>query len=75
MSVNAEGVETRAQFEALRWEGCGEIQGFYFSQPRPVKDIAELLLAHGNATLPLTRSQNPPPQDATTPIEPAFATE
>jgi EAL domain-containing protein (putative c-di-GMP-specific phosphodiesterase class I) len=52
MSVNAEGVETNEQLQALRLEGCGEIQGYYFSKPRPVDEIAQMLLTHGNATLP-----------------------
>ena len=51
MSVNAEGVETKAQLEALRLEGCSEIQGYYFSKPRPAGEVAEMLRKHGNATL------------------------
>ena len=61
MSVNAEGVETLEQLEALRSEGCGEIQGYYFSKPRPVEEIAGLLLTHGNATLPLLAYDAHPP--------------
>ena len=34
MSVNAEGVETEAQLAALRAEGCGELQGYLFSEPK-----------------------------------------
>ena len=52
MSVNAEGVETEAQLEALRSEGCGEIQGYFFSKPQPADQVVEMLLLHGNATLP-----------------------
>jgi EAL domain-containing protein (putative c-di-GMP-specific phosphodiesterase class I) len=52
MAVNAEGVETAEQLAALRKEGCGEIQGYFFSKPRPAADIAELLRRFGNATLP-----------------------
>jgi len=33
--VTAEGVETQAQFVALRQMGCAELQGFYFGRPRP----------------------------------------
>ena len=52
MSVNAEGVETEEQLLALRAEGCNELQGYYFSRPRPAGDVGELLATHGNATLP-----------------------
>jgi predicted signal transduction protein with EAL and GGDEF domain len=30
MVITAEGVETRAQQEAVRLQGCGEAQGYYF---------------------------------------------
>ena len=52
MSVNAEGVETEAQLDALRSEGCAEIQGYFFSKPKPARDVEEMLRIHGNATLP-----------------------
>ena len=52
--VLAEGVETAAQLELLRRAGCGEVQGYYFSSPRPAREIAALierldntLYAHG----------------------------
>jgi len=51
MAVNAEGVETVEQLAALRTEGCGEIQGYFFSKPRPGGEVAEMLLQHGNATI------------------------
>jgi diguanylate cyclase (GGDEF)-like protein len=34
----AEGVETAAQYDALRALGCDKIQGFYVSRPAPVGD-------------------------------------
>ena len=43
MEVVAEGVETRAQADALRALGCRRGQGFLFSKPLPA-DEAELLL-------------------------------
>ena len=46
MEVIAEGVETRAQADALRALGCRRGQGFLFSQPVPAED-AERLLARG----------------------------
>jgi diguanylate cyclase (GGDEF)-like protein/PAS domain S-box-containing protein len=44
MSTTAEGVETKEQLETVRAEGCTEIQGFYFSKPRPAHEIEELFL-------------------------------
>ena len=46
MAVNAEGVETREQLAALRAEGCGEVQGYLFSKPRPSADIPAFLANH-----------------------------
>ena len=51
MAVNAEGVETTEQMEALRLEGCGELQGYLFSRPRHGLEVADMLRQHGNATL------------------------
>ena len=34
----AEGVETAAQYDALRALGCDKVQGFYVSRPAPVGD-------------------------------------
>ncbi len=63
MAVNAEGVETVEQLTALRAEGCGEIQGYLFSKPRPASEVAELLRRLGNATLPAVEKsdQDRPP--------------
>jgi diguanylate cyclase (GGDEF)-like protein/PAS domain S-box-containing protein len=33
LETNAEGVETKAQAQMLREEGCQEVQGFYFGYP------------------------------------------
>ncbi len=49
MAVNAEGVETEGQFAALRAEGCGEVQGYLFSKPRPACEIPGLLVRHSDA--------------------------
>jgi EAL domain-containing protein (putative c-di-GMP-specific phosphodiesterase class I) len=50
IATTAEGVETREQLERLRSEGCTEVQGFYFSVPRPANEIAGLLNRLGPAT-------------------------
>jgi EAL domain-containing protein (putative c-di-GMP-specific phosphodiesterase class I) len=41
--VVAEGVETAAQFQFLRDNGCDEMQGFFFSKPCHPDALAELL--------------------------------
>ena len=43
IKTTAEGVETKEQLASLTVEGCGEFQGFLFSQPRPAAEV-ELLL-------------------------------
>ncbi len=45
IAVNAEGVETPEQLAALRAEGCGELQGYLFSQPKPQREVAAMLTA------------------------------
>ena len=41
--TTAEGVETEAQFDLLRREGCTQAQGYLFSQPRPAADVEKML--------------------------------
>lgn len=41
ISVIAEGVETADQLDVLRTRGCTQIQGFYFSRPRPVDELEQ----------------------------------
>lgn len=36
LDVTVEGVETEEQFAFLREQGCTEVQGFLFSQPKPL---------------------------------------
>jgi len=52
MSVNAEGVETRDQLDALIGEGCLEMQGYYFSKPKPAEEVLEMLRRLGCAANP-----------------------
>jgi diguanylate cyclase (GGDEF)-like protein len=39
MTTTAEGVETRQQLEAVKAEGCTEIQGHVFSAPLPAEEV------------------------------------
>ena len=41
--TTAEGVETEAQFELLRREGCTQAQGYLFSRPVPAREVSEML--------------------------------
>ncbi len=43
MVTTAEGVETQAQLEQLRGEGCTQVQGYYFSPPRPASEVPGML--------------------------------
>ena len=43
MEITAEGVETKAQLDLIRAEGCTEAQGFYFSVPRLASELVDLM--------------------------------
>jgi diguanylate cyclase (GGDEF)-like protein len=43
MMTIAEGVETLEQLEKLREEGCTEVQGYYFSRPRPASEVLSII--------------------------------
>ena len=43
LGVVAEGVETAAQYDALRAIGCDKIQGFYVSRPVPADDAVAVV--------------------------------
>jgi diguanylate cyclase (GGDEF)-like protein/PAS domain S-box-containing protein len=48
MTTTAEGVETREQFERVKNEGCTEVQGYFFSSPKPAAEIVKLLAELGS---------------------------
>ena len=50
LSVVAEGVETEAQLAFLRSAGCDHIQGYYFSHPIEMRQVAAFLSAHQGPT-------------------------
>ncbi|RHR27065.1 EAL domain-containing protein [Clostridium sp. AF19-22AC] len=43
LSVVAEGVETKEQFNRLKEIGCDYVQGYYFAKPMPCAEFKELL--------------------------------
>ena len=43
LSVVAEGVETKAQYDYLRQIGCNSVQGFYFSRPVEAEHVIGLM--------------------------------
>jgi diguanylate cyclase (GGDEF)-like protein len=47
MATTAEGVETREQLDRLRAQGCTEVQGYYFSTPKPARELPGLLSTIG----------------------------
>jgi diguanylate cyclase (GGDEF)-like protein len=43
MGTTAEGVETAEQYEIVKSEGCGEMQGYYYSRPKTAAEISNFL--------------------------------
>ena len=53
VTITAEGVETEAEVNCLRNEGCHEGQGFLFSRALPNADVMRLLQAQGQCSAAL----------------------
>ena len=43
IGVVAEGVETAEQLQIVSAEGCNEVQGYFFSHPRPATEVTEII--------------------------------
>jgi EAL domain-containing protein (putative c-di-GMP-specific phosphodiesterase class I) len=43
MRTTGEGIETEAQFDRLRSEGCDEGQGYYFAKPAPAREVPTMI--------------------------------
>jgi diguanylate cyclase (GGDEF)-like protein len=52
MATTAEGVETEDQLDAVRREGCTEVQGYFFSPPLPPSGAAEFLARMAEGSRP-----------------------
>jgi len=65
MITVAEGVETVEQLRCLEYEGCGQVQGYLFSPPRPASEIPSLIRSIADngdgAVTPVRRSSEPLP--------------
>jgi diguanylate cyclase (GGDEF)-like protein/PAS domain S-box-containing protein len=47
--VVAEGVETEAQLEALRAEGCDQVQGYWISRPGPIVHFEGVVIGRASS--------------------------
>jgi diguanylate cyclase (GGDEF)-like protein len=43
MATTAEGVETREQWDLVTKQGCTDVQGYLFSEPRPAGEVLNML--------------------------------
>jgi EAL domain-containing protein (putative c-di-GMP-specific phosphodiesterase class I) len=46
MTTTAEGVETRDQLERVRELGCTDVQGYFYSPPVPLRELADIFAKH-----------------------------
>jgi predicted signal transduction protein with EAL and GGDEF domain len=51
VATSAEGVETQAQFDLVRAEGCTEMQGYFFSPPRTAGEIRALFMPKADSAV------------------------
>jgi diguanylate cyclase (GGDEF)-like protein len=72
MITCAEGVETEQQLNYLRDEGCIEVQGYYYSRPKPAAEAVRLLEEglSGTACHQLASAGEPGGQSASAPTAP-----
>jgi diguanylate cyclase (GGDEF)-like protein/PAS domain S-box-containing protein len=56
MPVVAEGVETEAQLEALRAEGCDQVQGYWISRPGPIAHFEGVVMDRAAEAKPRKRA-------------------
>jgi EAL domain-containing protein (putative c-di-GMP-specific phosphodiesterase class I) len=44
MEITAEGIETKAQAQAMQAAGCDYMQGYFFARPSPGRDVVRALI-------------------------------
>jgi len=59
MTTTAEGVETDEQLAVAIDEGCTEVQGYYFSAPKPLEDMDDTLKNCDDKCAGYTRARGP----------------
>ena len=55
--VVAEGVETEEQLEALRAEGCDQVQGYLIARPNPISHFERVVMDRGDADAPAEKQR------------------
>lgn len=63
--VLAEGVETEEQLAVMEFQGCDEVQGYFFSKPLPVEALVTYLTREQVRTHPRARRLDDPPSRQT----------
>lgn len=61
ISITAEGVETQEQLDVIRLEGCTEMQGFFFSKPKPFAELAQYFSVYDRVDKNAEPQQEPEP--------------
>ena len=51
IAITAEGVETQAQLDQLRREGCTEVQGHFLGEPKPASELEPFLSGPAGARI------------------------
>ncbi|HLC09375.1 MAG TPA: hypothetical protein VJK06_08840, partial [Methyloceanibacter sp.] len=56
--------ETKEQLDAVRFEGCDEIQGYLISRPQPADDIERIYLSPAGLSRKLIQDEIVPTGDS-----------